>query len=143
MILDMAHISTAARRIVRNLNSRRPGFTLYFDINGRQVDEKYGPEGFGPAANSYYVEFPTGAAGRKLTWTQREVQDWLDAVAAALTVEPHPGIAREIGAELVSAWSDDDAAGRPRISVEAHRKLMQQVYTEIDAELADMMARPA
>lgn len=134
--MTQAAITTASRRIVRELNARRAGFTLYFDADGRRVDEKYGTDGFGPRYDTYYVEFATGERGRKVRASQRAVQDVLDALAAALTVEPHLGRARDLADSLLGAWGRADERGTARPTIAEHVKVVDAV----ERELADKYA---
>lgn len=70
-----APVTTAARRIAREANTRRAGFRLYFDADGHQVAEVFGPEGHGPKTGTYAYAVVT--TGDRLTW--RGAQDVIDA----------------------------------------------------------------
>lgn len=119
----MASITTAARRIARTLNSHRPGWRLYFDLDGYVVHRIFGPEAFSPPRNSYVHAFATyqetGPAGRTHRYTQRAVQDAIDATAAtaatqdpAASPEPTEQVIERLAAEAEQGY--DLARLRPR-----------------------------
>lgn len=124
-------ISTAARRIVREANSRRPGFRLYFDADGHLVNEVYGPEAFGPNSSTYHLCIHTGDRGRPSRITQAAVQDELDAIAAATEIG-WPGLA----GSLLDGWRFDDECGKPRRTTEQHAQIHTAAQAEMEAEWA-------
>lgn len=72
---EQTPVTTAARRIAREVNGRKPGFRLYFDGAGHQVAEVFGVANHGPKAGTYAYEVTV--TGEYLT--QRGAQDIIDA----------------------------------------------------------------
>ena len=71
------NITTATRRIVRTLNSARPGWRITFDHDGREIGRVYGPEPF-PHPGPHRFPSRRDCGNR---WTYREVQEILDEQA--------------------------------------------------------------
>jgi hypothetical protein len=96
-------VTTAARRIVREVHRSGFGWRLWFDLDGACVERIYDPEHrcCGPLPNNAWTEWSRRPGDDRLT--QRQVQDYLTALS---DVMPYAGksvsIANQLAAELVS-----------------------------------------
>ncbi|WP_328384445.1 hypothetical protein OHQ88_33635 (plasmid) [Micromonospora zamorensis] len=79
-------ITTAARRMTRELNQQSAGWRCYFDADGHLVQRIYGPEPYGPRRDEYVHGFvahqePNVQGAPLHRWTWREVQKAIDEAA--------------------------------------------------------------
>jgi hypothetical protein len=127
-------ISTAARRIVRNLNARkRPHFTVYFDADGHEVAAKYGQNCDLNPYPEYHIARITGGSRGFVHTTLAEVQNELDAIAETAGTDVAPD-------ELLEhrAWRAENERSAQTVADELAdiRRIRQAVQADQQAEYA-------
>lgn len=123
-------ITTAGRRIVRELNSRPQHYWCYFDKDGRVVAAVYGQNVDRSGVTGYVHDFPSRPDSFGHRWTQRVVQRHLDADNACAAIGRS-----ELAGLLSDEWQYAEENERPRCSAAEFAKSWDDTMREIEAKV--------